>query len=317
MLIRSFQRKDIKKKRIFTLIWIGIIIIFVWIIGNSVKDYYKQQEMLPTENLKAWQIISFEGKIKNTNKFPIYTHTIESKNGIKAYLKSSDINLNTYENQTITLKWTISEIYKWKPLIEVNEVKILDEWLALNDNIYMFSKDFLLLDFKNQNQLSAKRTDREIEVYYGKEKIFTIEHFICSKIYKNGNCDQLIDEYEVNQKDSFTSYRGYTYYKHGTWLWTVFDGNSFWYIFKDIEDSILLDISSNIRMVDPEVLIETQWKKISEACNITTITMGTIKEKKEDMMKVLFEGKDKEGNDKSCTITFDTKNDWNIINTEK
>ena len=313
MLIRSFQRRDMRKKRIFTLIWVGILIILVWIIGNSVKNYYQQQQSLPAENLKPWQIITFEGKIKNTNKFPIYTHTIQNENWIKAYLKSSNINLNIYEKQEITLKWKISEIYKGTPLIEVNEVRILNEGLSVNDNVYIFSKDLLLLDFKNQSQLSAKRTEREIEVYYGNKRIFTIERFVCSKIYKNGNCDELIDNYEEKQKDSFTSYRGYTYYKHGTWLWTVFDGNSFGYILKDIEDSMLLDISSNIKMIDAEVLINTEWKKINKACGFKSITMGNITNKEENMITVLFEGKDSEDKDKSCHISFDIENEWNII----
>lgn len=315
MLIRSFQRRDMRKKRFFTAIWIGILIILVWIGGNSIRNYYKQQHILPAENLKIWQIITFEGNIRSTNKFPIYTHTIQNKDGIKAYLKSSDINLNTYEKEDITLKGTISDIYKGTPLIEVNEVRIVNEGLALNDNVYMFSKDFLLLDFKNQNQLSAKRTEREIEVYYGEKKIFTIERFVCSKIYKNWNCDQLIDEYEIKQKDSFTSYRGYTYYKHGTGLWTVFDGNKFWYIFKDIDDSLLLDISSNIRMIDPELLIDTQWKEISKTCGFTKITMWTIKEKEEDTISAIFEGKDQNDKEKWCTVSFDTKNGLNIIDT--
>ncbi len=260
--------------------------------------------------------MTFEGTINATNKFPIYTHTVYNKDGVKIFLKSSSVNLNTYEGQYISLKGAIKEIYKWAPVVDVSEVKIGNEWLALQDNTYVFSKDLLMLDFKDQSQLSAKRTDREIEVYYGPKKIFTIERFVCSKIYKNGNCDQLIEDYQNNEKDSFTSYRNYTYYKHGTWLRTVFDGNKFGYIFKNIEDSILLDISSNIKIIDAEFLISTQSKRIKEACGYNAILMWEITNKEENTIEVEFNGVNTK-EEYPCTIKFDTQNERWITNIQK
>ena len=75
-------------------------------------------------------------------------------------------------------------MHKGTPLVDITEIKIPDVGLSLKDNQYVFSKDFLVLDFKNQNQLSAKRTEREIDIYYGEKKIFSIERFVCSDIYK-------------------------------------------------------------------------------------------------------------------------------------
>jgi hypothetical protein len=51
----------------------------------------------------------------------------------------------------------------------------------------------------------------------------------------------------------------------------MFDGNQFGYIFKNVEDSILLDISSNIKIVDPEIIISAESKQIMDACKFTTI----------------------------------------------
>jgi len=316
MLIRSFQRRDMRKKRIFWTLLAVLVILLIWIIGGNIQEYYHQQSLLPVQSLTIGQTMSFEGTVNATNKFPIYTHTVYNKDGVKIFLKSSSVNLNAYEGQYVSLKGNIKEIYKGAPIVDVSEVKIANEGLAIKDNTYIFSKDLLVLDFKDQSQLSAKRTDREIEVYYGAKKIFTIERFACNKIYKSGNCDELISDYEKNQKDSFDCYRGYTYYKHGTGLRTVFDGNQFGYIFKNVEDSILLDISSNIKIIDAENLISIQEKQINEACGYTTILGGDILDKQEDSIRAQFEGQ-KNNEQYNCTITFDTSNERKISDIEK
>lgn len=316
MLIRSFQRRDMRKKRIFGLLLLLLVAILVWTVGGNITEYYHQQSVLPVQSLKIGETMTFDGTINTTNKFPIYTHTVYNKDSVKIFLKSSSVNLNTYEGQYVSLKWEIKEIYKWAPIIDVTEIKISNEGLAIQDNTYIFSKDLLILDFKDQNQLSAKRTDREIEVYYGNKKIFTIERFICSTIYKSGNCDDLISDYEKNQKDSFDSYRGYTYYKHWTGLRTVFDGNQFGYIFKNVEDSILLDISSNIKIIDAEDIIAIQEKKINEACGFSSILGGEIIEKDESSMHTRFSG-EKDWSEYECAITFDTQNEWDILEVNK
>jgi hypothetical protein len=316
MLIRSFQRRDMRKKRIFTAILISLVLLLIWILGSNIQEYYHQQSVLPVQSLTIWETMTFEWTIDTTNKFPIYTHTVYNKDGVKIFLKSSSVNLNTYEGQYVSLKGKIKEIYKGAPVVDVSEIKISNEGLAIQDNTYVFSKDLLILDFKDQNQLSAKRTEREIEVYYGNKKIFTIERFVCSTIYKSGNCDQLITDYEKNQKDSFDSYRGYTYYKHGTGLRTVFDGNQFGYIFKNVEDSILLDISSNIKIIDAENIISIQEKNINEACEFTSILGWEIVDKQENSIRVKFNW-EKNWNEYVCTVNFNTQDERKILDIEK
>lgn len=316
MLIRSFQRRNTRRKRIFwtaLIIWLAII---VWMVWGRIREYYHQQEVLPVKNLIVWEIFSFEGTIKDANKFPIYTHIVYSNDNIKIFLKSSSINLNSYKNQYIKIKGTIKEIYKGSPIVEVSEIKVLNEWLAVKDNLYIFSKDLLMIDFKNQSQLFAKRWEKEIEVYYDNKKIFSIERFSCSKLYKEGNCDALISEYEKNGKDAFKSYRWYTYYKHGEWLWTLFDENQFWYIFKNIEDWILLDVSSNIKIIDAWVIMEKQGNKINESCGFTKLLNWEILSKGDTSVTVMFNWKNNL-EEYPCTIQFDIENERNQLNIEK
>ncbi|MEI7557882.1 MAG: hypothetical protein WCJ45_03495 [bacterium] len=46
--------------------------------------------------------------------------------------------------------------------------------------------------------------------------VVTIERFVCSKILKSRDCTSLVSDYIQNDKDTFESYRSYTFYKHGT-----------------------------------------------------------------------------------------------------
>lgn len=316
MLIRSFQRRDSRRKRLFSGILVLLVIVLLWVVWGNIKDYYHQQTLFPVKNLVIWEVLSFEGNIKWTNRFPIYTHTVYNNDGVRIYLKSSSVNLNSYVGQYVKLKWEIKEIYKWSAIVNVSEVKIADEGLAIKDNTYVFSKDWLILDFKDQSQLSAKKGEKEIEVYYGDKKILDIERFFCEKLYKRGTCDELIDDYEKNGKDSFASYWDYTYYKHGTGLRTVFDGNKFGYIFKNIEDSLLLDISSNIKIIDAQDIIELQNKKISDACGFTSIGEWEVLDKEENSISVVFNW-EKDQEEYPCTIKFDTQNERNILTTDK
>lgn len=51
---------------------------------------------------------------------------------------------------------------------------------------------------------------------FNENPVVNIERFVCSKILKSRDCTYLITDYIKNNKDTFESYRGYTFYKHGT-----------------------------------------------------------------------------------------------------
>ena len=97
----------------------------------------------------------------------------------------------------------------------------------------------------------------------------------------------------------------------------MFDGNQFGYIFKNVEDSIILDISSNIKIIDPEIIISIEDKQIMNACKFATINGWNLVAKWDNNITIAFDGIDKNENNNSCTLTFDTQNDRAISDIQK
>jgi hypothetical protein len=243
--------------------------------------------------------MKFIWTIKNDNQFPLYTHAITNDDGEKVYVKSTSINLNAQKGE-IEIVWEVKEYYKDSPIIEVDTIKFKNQWLIIKNNAYLFVNDLLYLDFSNQPQLTANKVDKDINVYFDWKKIFSTERFLCSRILKNKSCNYLIQDYNTNQKESFDSYRWYTFYKHGTGLRTTFDGDTFGYIFKGIEDDVLLSISSMIRIVDKNFITKNKSDKIKENCKNNNWYLDHFSFAKTEL---------KENNNISITIDWET-NKW-------
>ena len=94
----------------------------------------------------------------------------------------------------------------------------------------------------------------------------SVERFVCSKILKTRDCTYLIANYIETNKDNFESYRAYTFYKHGTGFWTTFDDNQFGFLFKDISDDMVLDISNMFRIVNKSFVIDNKLDIIKDVC---------------------------------------------------
>lgn len=316
MLIRTFQKQRKVKKTILSITGIIVGAIILLKITNYIYVKIITPETVSTENIKIWNDISFIGKISNENKFPIYTHIITNTNDERLYLKSSSINLNQYNNNKIEIVGTIKDIYKGSPVLEVHTIKLAEQWVIIKNNIYFFAKDLLYIDFSNQNQLSAQRTNKEIIINYDNKKLFTIERFLCSRVLKNKSCTYLIEDYGQTQKENFDSYRGYTFYKHWSWLRTVFDGNMFGYIFKNVDDSMILDMSSMIRIIDKNFISNNKQDQIKQACttkewSISQITFSTIRHENDNQITLIVDW-DIKKKVITCEVTFDMRNERKI-----
>jgi hypothetical protein len=55
--------------------------------------------------------------------------------------------------------------------------------------------------------LSAKKEKKEIQIFYEKQKVSSIERFLCSRVLRQRDCTYLIEDYSNNQKENFDSYR--------------------------------------------------------------------------------------------------------------
>lgn len=319
MLIRTFHKQKNIKKIIFIMIWIIAWIFLIFKLANIIYTKYTNQS-ISTENWSIWEKIKILWSIETENKFPLYTHKIWDTKWKSIFLKSNTINLNKFDWEKEIL-WLVLEFYKWSPIVQVDTIKIPDQNLIIKNNTYFFVNDLFYLDFSNQNQLSAQKT-KDIEILLDWEKIFSVERFLCSKVLKNKNCNYLIDDYDQTQKENFDSLRWYTFYKHGTWLRTIFDWDMFGYIFKNVEESVILDISSMIRIVDKNFISTNKSEQIKEVCKteekqLKQIIFSKIDyENNKNLITLIIDWSAENKKSISCEITFDMRNERKITETK-
>jgi hypothetical protein len=220
----------------------------------------------------------------------------------------------------VELVGTVKKYFKITPVIEITTLKFSDQWLILKENRYFFVNDLLYLDFSTQPQLSAVKSWTDVSVLFDEEPIVDIERFSCSQIVKTHNCTYLITNYIQTNKDTFDSYRGYTFYKHSTWYWTVFDGNLYGYLFKNISDDMILDISTMFKIVNKKFIIDNKMNQVQEYCQDAFSQIRTIDTMEWSLTYVDpytitldLKGTDTKKNPATCKISFDVRNDREVL----
>ncbi len=278
---------------------------------------------VPQEGMYTlWASLTFSGKIVVDNNFPNYTHSLITQEWKKIGLKSSTINLNAYVDKKIEFVGRVKKYVKLIPIIELDTLKIPDQWLIINANRYFFVKELMYLDFSTQPQLSASRSWNDIQVLFNQDPVVRIERFVCSKILKSRDCTYLIADYIKNNKDNFESYRSYTFYKHWTWFWTTFDNNEFGFLFKDISDDMILDISNMFKIVNLNFVVENKLKLIKSNCQndfsqfSSVDSEWTLTYHDPYTITLGLQWLDKKKNPATCRITFDIRNDRNVTDVQ-
>ncbi|MCX6823907.1 MAG: hypothetical protein NT085_02175 [candidate division SR1 bacterium] len=266
--------------------------------------------------------LTFSGKIVVDNNFPNYTHSLITQEGKKIGLKSSTINLNAYVDKKIEFVGRVKKYFKVVPIIELDTLKIPDQGLIISANRYFFVKELMYLDFSTQPQLSASRSGNDIQVLFNQNPVVSIERFVCSKILRSRDCTYLIADYIKNNKDNFESYRSYTFYKHGTGFWTTFDNNEFGFLFKNVSDDMILDISNMFKIVNLNFVVENKLKLIKSNCQNDFSQFGSIDSEGSLIyhdpytLTLGLKGLDKKKNPATCRITFDMRNDRNVTDVQ-
>lgn len=315
--IRKLKPKKIVNTKV--LLWFVLLCVATYFLIKLVIWIADRFGSTPQEDMYTLGAsLTFAGKIVVDNNFPNYTHSLMTSDGKKIGLKSSTVNLNTYANAKIELVGRVKKYFKITPVVEVDTLKIPDQGLIINANRYFFVKDLMYLDFSTQPQLSATKSWSDVQVRFNEDPVVTIERFVCSKILKTRDCSYLITDYVQNDKDTFQSYRGYAFYKHGTWFRTTFDDNTFWFLFKDISDDMVLDISNMFRIVNHAFVVENKLSLIQSHCKNDFSELRTISSEwtlvYHDPYTIVLglQWLDKKKNPATCRITFDIRNDWAV-----
>jgi len=321
MVIRNLrQKKIVNRKVIFWFILLCIGVYFLIKIVSWITERVTQSS--PETMYTLWATLTFPGKIIADNNFPNYTHSLTTKEWKLIGLKSASINLNAYVGQKIELVGRVKKYFKVTPVLEVDTLKIPSQGLIITANRYFFVKDLMYLDFSSQPQLSAAKSWNDVQIWFNEDAVVNIERFVCSKILKTHDCTYLITDYIKNNKDNFESYRAYTFYKHGTGFWATFDDNLFGFLFKNVSDDMILDISNMFRIVDKDFIVENKLNLIQSSCQNDFSQLRSIDSEwtltYHDPYSITLglQGFDKKNNPATCRITFDVWNNRNVTDVQ-
>lgn len=315
MIIRKIKKDGIVNIRKLVKWAVVILIVLVVIKGIS----YLAGNQTDTIGISVDQVgeeVIVEGRLTPDNNFPYYTHSIVDITKNKVGLKSTSVNLNTYSGQ-VTIIGKVERFLKLTPIVEVTAIKLPDQQLIIKNNTYFFTKDFISLDFSSQPQLSANRSGNEIIVLFDNAPVVAIERFLCSKILKGKTCATLVDDYIKQGKDSFVSLRGHEFYKHNATTRIVFEGESFGYVFKNIDDDMMLNLSSMIKLIDKNFVLKNRNADIWKICSssedpMERIMSSKIKYSVNGTITLNIGGQTQEKNTTDCALVFDPWNNWAV-----
>lgn len=321
MVIRKLKQKKILNTKV--ILWFVLLCVGTYVLIKVLTSVVERFGPTPPEGMYTLGAsLTFSGKIVVDNNFPSYTHSIETSEWKKIWLKSSTINLNAYIGKKIELVGRVKNYFKVTPVVEVDTLKLPDQWLIITANRYFFVKDLMYLDFSTQPQLSASKSWNDVQVWFDDKPVVSIERFVCSKILKTRDCTYLIANYIESNKDNFASYRSYPFYKHGTGFWTTFDDNLFWFLFKDISDDMILDISNMFRIVNKDFVLQNKMDLIQANCKNDFAQLATINTEwiltYTDPYTIMLglQWTDKKKNPATCRITFDVWNDRSVVDAQ-
>lgn len=316
MIIRKIRKNEIvSRKKLMKRVLIAIVLIVLgkWILSWIMTESSALISLKPDQ---VGETVRVQGYLSVDNKFPHYTHSIIDEKWSLVGVKSVSVNLNAYKGK-IEVVGKLEKFLKTIPVVEVQTIKLPDQWLIIKDNIYYFTDKFLYIDFSSQEQLSAQLSGNDVVILFAGKPIVSIQRFLCAQILKGKTCEALINEYHTSQKDNFDSYQGYTFYKHTNNVRTTFDGDLFGYVFKNIDDDMMLNISSMIHLINQDFIIQNKLPVIQAKCTnedeyIKTIETSRIQYGNPRNISLMLKGQSNKKHAVQCTINFDTWNERTV-----
>jgi len=320
MIIRKIRKNGIVnvKKLVKRAILIVIVVLFIKGISYILNIHATNTGISVSQ---IGQQVILQGRLSPDNNFPYYTHSIVDTTKNKVGLKSTSVNLNNYSGQ-VQIVGIVERFLKFTPIVEVTAIKLPSQKLIIKNNTYFFVDDFLSLNFSEQSQLSAIKSGSEITVLFDNKPVVSIERFSCGKILKGKTCSMLIDDYTKNGKDNFTSLRGYEFYKHNDTTWVVFEGDAYGYVFKNIDDNMMLNLSNMITLVNKDFVLKNKSAVIWSLCSSATDPMENMLTSQikygldgDGLITLNITGRTRSDMNTTCSLVFDPWNQWAVKNT--
>lgn len=212
-----------------------------------------------------WEEVEAIGTLEVHNNYPVNTHKLVTQSEIFG-IKSSTLNLNDFLEDKVLVKWSISNITKDFPVIDVDSITIPDKHVKVVNNVYSFTKELLYFDFSQEKEFYAAKNGQKIIIYHQHKPVIEIEVFFCSKITPTQNCEELMQSYTSNDNEFFSSYWWNIFYKIRDNERATFNDNTLWYIIKTTDEDLLLNISHLLNIIDSSFISKNKKDFLIDNC---------------------------------------------------
>ena len=318
VIIRKLNKKKywIKNLIFISIVIFLVIVLFFELISTMIA---KKDKDINTKEL-SWNVKSYIIGEDITLEWKIYSwensdyYDIILKSDIDYWLRSKDFDLKKFIWEYTEIKGKTYSFYKDLPIIDVTTIKIPNKNIIVEKNNYTFTKYLIRFKFNKQNELKADLSeDDSIEITYDWQPVATIEIFLCNKINKVQDCESLAMNYKYSNKDFFDSYWWYKFYRYDEKAWITFNDDMFGYIFKNIDDETMLDLSSTIEIINKEFVLTNKKTVILDECqtnweSTNQIDDSKLEPKKERLLSLTIQGETNKKRRSTCEITFDLRN---------
>lgn len=305
MLIKKTNKTS---KRI---VFICLILILVAVLLSSNKYFNKIN--LFTSNYSWNNYTNIEWIIEKFKK-AWYNEYYLKTTTYRILLKEYPEGIDYFLGKNILLQWEIktlsnNQFFLIKVLKDLDNNVIID-----NKYTYFFLDELLLIKTKEIHWILPIKVWNEIVIYYKNNPLVKISVFWCSKISSSRDCQKLIDDFDLHENEYFNSYNGLFYYKINDNRREFFNDTFLWYYIQTKDDSVLLNLSSIIEVIDSNYIFNNYKDIILMNCkNLINIEDTKILWKDWNILSVnvIWRNKLKEKNE--CKLKLDIFNNWKII----
>ena len=291
-------------------IWVMVILILFAI-------FYKYNNKLGQirfwrDNLSWSNYTNVKGMVEKVDKmwYSEYFLKIDEE---KIFLKNYPQNIGNLIWNNVLVRWEMKENNEGQ-IFFIKSLKDLDNNTLVEDNIYTFTDELLILNAKDTPWIVAYKQGDKIVIDYKNNHLIDISAFACSQISSSRDCKALINYFDLNENEYFNAYNWLVYYKINNNKRELFNDIFLWYYIDTKDDDILLNISSMIDVINSDYIFDNKKDFIIDNCeDLMMIDDVNIVWKTENFLVANIRWKTTHKKQVACEITFDLMNDWKVI----
>ncbi len=259
----------------------------VWFV-LSLQSWSSSESTQQTESRRfVWEQVIERWTLTQREWLWSYTHNFVTDAGLTFWARSTELDLSQYL-WPVQLRWTISTIDSWLPIILVTEV-VRSSWVWLvddrqitlqwNSSLFYDIDFWIMLDLWAMQWYEVKRSNDTLVLVdreNNNNEVFTIEWFPCRVWDPLQDCVALEERFIAFNNDSFTNTQWVAFYNlTETTTWFAFYEDITWYSLRATDQRNITTFASLFWFINKDI-IETFIRENSQTCRSVESTLESI-----------------------------------------